>query len=111
MTLPLLVPAVLLFRVVGRTTGRAERPRAFVAATAGTVQLIAALGCYLVLRVDRTWTSDGYGGGGTTGWVPWSTSFIVLALIASAIGTTWAIAGPDRPLDPTPRSGGFGDAA
>lgn len=39
--------------------------------------------------------------GGTTGWVPWSTSFLVLALIATAITTTYVIAGPgSTEMDP-----------
>ena len=110
-TLPLLIPAVLLFRLAARTTPRGMWTRAMLAGIAGTTQLIGALVCYVGLREERSWSYPDGGGGSTSGWVPWSTSFIVLALIASAIGTTWAIAGPDRPLDPTPRSGGFGDAA
>lgn len=95
-TLPLLIPAVLLFRLAARSVASDRWPRTLLAGAAGTIQLVAALACYFALRVERSWTTDGLGGGGTTGWVPWSTSSLVSALIATAILTTYVIAGPSN---------------
>ncbi len=93
-TLPLLVPAVMLLRLTARTTTPSMAPRTLVAGTAGTAQLLAALGSYVALRTERAWSHPGGGGGSTSGWVPWTTSTLVLVLVATAMVTTYAIAAP-----------------
>jgi len=93
-TLPLLVPSVLLFRLSVRTTPDGRWTRALAAGLVGAGQLLVALGCFVALRTDRSYTlADGSGGGSTTGWVPWTTSALVLTLVATTIATTHAAAG------------------
>lgn len=95
-TLPLLIPSVLLFRVVVRSTTDGRWTQTMVAGFVGAAALVIALGCYISLTVERSWSHADGGGGSTSGWVPWPTSLLVISLAVLAISSTWAITSPPR---------------
>ena len=91
MTLPLLVPAFLLFRAWARSMSTETSSRALVAGVVAVGCLLAAGWALFTLTVSREF-GDASSTFGTTGWIPWSTSALTFALVAIAVAGSTAVA-------------------
>ncbi len=97
-TLPLLLPAGMLFVGYGRRS--ADRPSPLGTAGGTTVavfvMLAAAIVVLFVHQDPRTYTTE-TGGGSTSDVITFAESLSSLVLTAAAIAAGWALAAPRRP--------------
>lgn len=106
-TLPLLIPAVILLIAYGRRSSHQPPPKGTAAGTvAAVLVLLAAAVSVLVLHEDPRGSGTAPGGESTSDIITYAESLPCLALSAAAAVAGWFLSEPRRTLDPPTSAAG-----